>query len=50
MQETAIINKRGLYKIVVFFPKPDEQSKKDFDNEFENVSKIFSDSFQFIEK
>lgn len=50
LREIDIINKRGLYKVVVFFPKPDEQSKRDFDNEFENISKTFFDSFQIIEK
>lgn len=49
MQETSIVSKKGLYKIVVFFPKPKQQSKRDFDNEFESVSKTFFESFQIIE-
>lgn len=49
-RQVNVVNARGVYRALIFFREQEGESKKDFENEFENTSKKFFDSFQIFEK
>lgn len=49
-RQANIINKRAVYKVLVFYRKQEDQSLTDFNNDFEIKYKKFFDSFQITEK